>query len=183
MRPAGPLPETWRRSIPASLARSRTAGDASGFSPSGLGAPRARAGGGAAGGGRDGGRRPRFDLGLPLAGRRRLRLRLGAPGRLLAVRPEPDQGRPHGDGFPDFGAEPENLAGNGRGYFDRRLVGHHGAENIVLAHEVADLDLPLHQFGLGDAFADIGHLDHALAHSHASNVASSARPTRAGPGK
>ena len=72
---------------------------------------------------------------------------------------------------------------NGRGYFDRRLVGHHRAENIVLAHEVADLDLPLDQFGLGDAFADVGHLDHVLAHSHASNVASSARPTRAGPGK
>ena len=39
MRPAGPVPATCRRSMPASLARSRTAGDASGFSPSGRGAP------------------------------------------------------------------------------------------------------------------------------------------------
>jgi hypothetical protein len=51
MRPAGPLPETWRRSIPASFARSRTAGEAIGFSPSGRCAANVRAGSGAAGGG------------------------------------------------------------------------------------------------------------------------------------
>ena len=39
MRPAGPVPATWRRSMPASRARSRTAGEASGFSPAGRGAP------------------------------------------------------------------------------------------------------------------------------------------------
>jgi len=44
MRPAGPLPGTWRRSMPASLARSLTAGEASGFSPSARGAPEMDAG-------------------------------------------------------------------------------------------------------------------------------------------
>src|SRR5713226_2135923 len=39
MRPTGPVPLTCRRSMPASLARRRMAGDASGFSPSGRGAP------------------------------------------------------------------------------------------------------------------------------------------------
>ena len=43
IRPAGPLPGTWRRSTPASLVRSRTAGEASGRSPSGRGAPAALA--------------------------------------------------------------------------------------------------------------------------------------------
>src|SRR5271166_125502 len=39
MRPAGPVPGTWRRSTPASRARRRTAGAAMGFSPSGRGGP------------------------------------------------------------------------------------------------------------------------------------------------
>src|SRR5436190_2492726 len=39
IRPAGPVPRTWRRSTPASRARRRTAGDASGFSPGGRGGP------------------------------------------------------------------------------------------------------------------------------------------------
>src|SRR5690606_20513338 len=39
MRPAGPVPATWRRSTPASFALRRTAGEASGCSPSGRGAP------------------------------------------------------------------------------------------------------------------------------------------------
>ena len=49
MRPAGPVPRTWRRSMPASRARRRTAGEASGFSPGGRGGPSgARATGAAA---------------------------------------------------------------------------------------------------------------------------------------
>ena len=51
MRPAGPVPCTKRRSTPASRARRRTAGEASGFSPVGRGAPR----GGGDGTGRCGG--------------------------------------------------------------------------------------------------------------------------------
>ena len=50
MRPAGPLPATWRRSTPASRARSRTAGDASGLSPSARGAPMGGSGGAAGAG-------------------------------------------------------------------------------------------------------------------------------------
>ena len=48
MRPAGPEPRTNRRSTPASRAFKRTAGEASGFSPGGRGAPVCRAGGGGA---------------------------------------------------------------------------------------------------------------------------------------
>ncbi len=51
-RPAGPVPRTKRRSTPASSALRRTAGEASGFSPGGRGAPR---GGGWATRGRGGG--------------------------------------------------------------------------------------------------------------------------------
>src|SRR5258708_9513627 len=39
IRPAGPEPRTWRRSAPASRARRRPAGEASGFSPGGRGGP------------------------------------------------------------------------------------------------------------------------------------------------
>ena len=45
MRPAGPAPCTKRKSTPASRALSRTAGEASGFSPVGRGAPRGGGGG------------------------------------------------------------------------------------------------------------------------------------------
>jgi hypothetical protein len=174
MRPAGPLPATCRRSIPASRARSRTAGDASGFSPSGRGAP---------GGVREASPR-RIYLRLGRAERRRLRVGLGARGRgFLAVHPQSNQRRTHGDGVADVGAEPDDFAMRRRGYFDRRLVGHHGAEDFVLANEVADLDPPLDQFRLCDTLADVGQLDHALAHRHASRVASNARPILAGPGK
>src|SRR5882757_6896431 len=52
MRPAGPVPRTWRRSTPASRARRRTAGEAIGFSPGARGGPigaRVTGGGGADG--------------------------------------------------------------------------------------------------------------------------------------
>ena len=69
MRPAGPVPGTWRRSMPASRARRRTAGEASGLLALGRGAPR---GLGAAGAGdrRCGARRP-----SAAGGRRRRRVR------------------------------------------------------------------------------------------------------------
>ena len=94
-----------------------------------------------------------------------------------------DEIGPDRDHVADLGAQPDDLAIHRRGDFDRRLVGHHGGEDRVLAHQVADLDVPLDEFGFGDAFADIGQPDHMLGHLTASMVSSSARPTRAGPGK
>ncbi len=96
---------------------------------------------------------------------------------------QPDQRRADRDGVADLGAEPEDFAVDRRGDFDGRLVGHDRGEHRVLAHEVADLDVPFDEFGLGDAFADIGQLDDVFAHDQASIVSRRARPTRAGPGK
>ena len=46
-----------------------------------------------------------------------------------------------------------------RGDLDRRLVGHHVGQHLVLDDLVADLDVPFDDLGLGDAFADVGQLD------------------------
>ena len=76
-----------------------------------------------------------------------------------------------------------DLAVDGRGNLDRRLVGHDGGEQRVLAHEVADLDVPFDELGLGDAFADIGQLDDVLAHRQASIVSTQRAADAAGPGE
>ena len=67
----------------------------------------------------------------------------------------------------------------GDGNLHRRLVGHDGGEDRVLAHEVADLDVPLDELGLGDAFADVGQLDDDARPSSGLHV-STQRPTDAG---
>ena len=46
----------------------------------------------------------------------------------------------------------------------RCLVGHHVGQRLVLGDRVARLDMPGDQFDLGDAFAEVGHLDDVLAH-------------------
>ena len=51
-----------------------------------------------------------------------------------------------------LGAEPEDLALDRGRNFNRRLVGHNRAEDRVLAHQIADLHVPLDEFGLGHAF-------------------------------
>ena len=121
MRPAGPVPLTCRRSMPASRARSRTAGEASGFPAS---APRCaavqpaarvrlrRLSAPAAAGG---------DFTSGVADPCGLLLRLG----LCRLRPtasvlaagdrQPDQRRPDGDRVADLGAEPDDLAVDRRG--------------------------------------------------------------------
>ena len=91
--------------------------------------------------GNDPRRRKRF-------GARRLRRGPGLAGDLQANDLRSDR-----DDVADLGAEPENFAVGGRGNLDRRLVGHHRREDRVLAHEIADLDPPFHEFGLGDALA------------------------------
>jgi len=86
-------------------------------------------------------------------------------------------------GVADFGAEPGDGSFDRRGDLDGRLVGHHSGEDGVLAHQVADFDVPLDEFCLGNAFADIRHLDDEFGHAHASITCTSASPTRFGPGK
>ena len=57
------------------------------------------------------------------------------------------------------------------------------ASDVVLAHEVADLDAPFDEFGFGDALADIGQLDHELAHRHASSISTQRAADARGPGE
>ena len=106
-----------------------------------------------------------------------------APQRPSPAHLQPHDRRADGDDVADLGAQPGDLAIGRRGDLDRRLVGHHRGEDRVLAHEVADLDAPFDEFGLGDALADIGKLDDELAHRHASIVSSSARADARGPGE
>ena len=51
------------------------------------------------------------------------------------------------------------LAGDRRFHFDRRLVGHHVGDLLVLGDRVADLDVPGDNLGLGNAFADVGQFE------------------------
>jgi hypothetical protein len=67
-----------------------------------------------------------------------------------------NQSGPDRDFVADLGAKPDDLAIDRRGNFDRRLVGHYGGKSRVRAHEVADFDVPLDEFGFGDSFADVG---------------------------
>ena len=192
--------ESADRRRPRALFR-RTAGEASGFSPSGRGAPvscgkRAR--------------RARLRLGRTRAAaqpRRRARRwlgRLGLDASAPALAPA-SAGRDFGAAgtkrirqarrvdanelgadsqhVPDRAAEREHAARHGRRDFDRRLVGHDGGDDLILPHEIADLDRPFDDLGFRHPFADVGHLDRAHAHHEASIAFTSARPTRAGPGK
>ena len=198
MRPAGPVPGTWRRSMPASRARRRTAGDATGLT-----APaRASARGAAAappvvpdaarvwGHGRScvavlafccAGLRRRCRLGDFRHHLARLRLRCirasRSPGTFRRTRSDPTAT------FSPISAPSQMISpSDRRGNFDRRLVGHHRGERRVLAHQVADFDVPFDEFGFGDALADIGQLDHVLRHV-TPPWSRAAAPTRAGPGK
>ncbi len=83
----------------------------------------------------------------------------------------------------DRAAERQHVARDGRRDVDGRLVGHHGSDDLILVHEIADLDRPLDDLRFRHAFANVRHLDRAGAHHEASIAFKSARPTRAGPGK
>jgi hypothetical protein len=48
--------------------------------------------------------------------------------------------------------------------FDGGLVGHHVGQHLVFNHLVARLHAPLDHFNFGNAFAQVGHLDHMNAH-------------------
>ena len=78
----------------------------------------------------------------------------------------------------------ENLAGHRAFHGHGGLVGHHVDEFLVFSDRIADLLVPLHDFGLGDAFADIGHVEGEFRHGDQSlRILSMASPMRTGPGK
>jgi hypothetical protein len=58
----------------------------------------------------------------------------------------------------------EDLAVHGAFHRHGGLVGHHVDEFFVFADLIADLLVPLHNLGLGDAFADIGHVEGEFRH-------------------
>ena len=75
---------------------------------------------------------------------------------------------------PTSPASSTTLPATGRFHLDRRLVGHHVGERLVLVDLVADLDVPGDDLGLGDAFADVGQLEFVASHRSASITFSSA---------
>src|SRR5262249_28266007 len=73
-------------------------------------------------------------------------------------------------------------ARNGRRHFDRRLLGHHFNDDVVLSDRIARLDAPTDNFRLYRALAEIGQFEYITAHA-ASITPFSACAMRAGPGK
>jgi hypothetical protein len=96
---------------------------------------------------------------------------------------QPDQIGAHGNEIAHFRGEPDNLAFGGRRNFDGGLIGHHGGKRRIFLYEIANLDMPFHEFRFGNALADIGQFEHKLAHCYASTASRKARPARAGLGK
>ena len=82
----------------------------------------------------------------------------------------------------DFAGKLEHLARDRAFHLDRRLVGHHVGDLLVLGDRVADLDVPGDDLGLGNAFADVGQLEFVASHQSAITF-SSAFFMRFGPGK
>src|SRR5689334_14450756 len=128
-----------------------------------------------------------FDRRRPLWRRRpgRLWLWRGRWFRIVgrARHVEPDQFAADGDRRALAVAEREHGAADGRGDFHRRLVGHDLGEHLVLAHDIADGDMPADKLDLGYALADVRNLDDARAHAQSSMTVARARAMRAGPGK
>jgi hypothetical protein len=103
--------------------------------------------------------------------------------RRFAGRADAHERRTDSDHVAHLGAEPQDFAVDRRRNLDRGLVGHDRRDNVVLAHRIADLDMPFDEFGLGNALADVRKLDGMLAHHTASIASRRACATRAGPGK
>src|SRR6185312_10764112 len=95
----------------------------------------------------------------PPGGRERGWLRL-----VRTVDLELDQRRADGALFADLAVDRDDPAGARRGKLDRRLVGHHLDEGVVLLDEIAGLDVPGDDLGLGGAFAGIRQLDDLAGH-------------------
>jgi hypothetical protein len=112
------------------------------------------------------GRRGR-GFGLDLGLRRGLRHRLGR-GRVLRI-PCPldlelDQRTAHGDHGAGLAVQGDDLAGHRGGDLDRGLVGHDVGDDLVLGDDLAELDVPADQFGLGGALADVRQFEDETTH-------------------
>ena len=59
----------------------------------------------------------------------------------------------------DLAREFDNDTRYRRFHFDGRLVGHHIGELGIFLDAFADLDMPSDDFGLGNAFADVGQTE------------------------
>ncbi len=94
-----------------------------------------------------------------------------------------DQLGADGQHLPDLAAEGQHAAGHRRRDLDAGLVGHHVGQGLVFGDRVAGLDMPGDELDLGDAFADIGHLDHVHVAGHLVMPPSrAAAPRRRAPG-
>ena len=84
---------------------------------------------------------------------------LSAATVVVALGLDLDQHAADRDLVADFAGQLGHRARDRRFHFDRRLVGHHVGELLVFLDAVADLDVPRDDFGLGNAFADVGQLE------------------------
>ncbi len=92
-----------------------------------------------------------------------------------------DQHRSDRDLVADFAGQFDDGAGDRAFHFDRRLVGHHVGQLLVFLDPIADLDVPGDDFGLGNAFANVGELE--FVDAHAAMTFLRAVFIRIGPGK
>ena len=185
IRPPGPVPTTVAKSIPASRARRRLAGEA---------ITRVRRAGGRRGRQlRRGGRHCGCIGDCCRPGRcRRSRLRRGAYGgcrrRCSAVcrgalaHIEYDQRRTHRHFVARCAGDGHDAAAHRRGHFDRRLVGHYFDNQLILGYGIPRLGVPRDDFRIHRAFAQVRHFEHELAHADSMTVLSAARDSRL-PGK
>lgn len=84
--------------------------------------------------------------------------------RRAALDLQTDQFGPDRDLLAYLAIDGDDLASARRGNFHRCLVGHDGCEKIILAHDIADLHMPFDEFGLGNAFTNVGQLDRKMCH-------------------
>ncbi len=116
----------------------------------------------------------RLDLFLDFLGNR----------RFIPVGLDHHQRRADRDLIADFAREFDHHARHRRFHLDRRLVGHHVGDLLILLDALADMHMPCDDLGLGDAFADIRQAESEASHASQSfRSFLSASPMRTGPGK
>ena len=181
-RPAVPLPGTNCSSMPRSQARRRTAGDAIGLSPGGRDAGATATDSVARGGGRGPAlqrapARPvprcagRGAASLPGGCARRRRRRRGRrpPAALPSALPAPATSMrisslPTAITWPTLPPSASTVPATGEGISTVALSVITSARTWSSATASPGLHVPFHQLHLGDAFADVRHLDDVHAH-------------------
>ena len=105
----------------------------------------------------------------------------GAAAGSSGLQLDADQLRADRHRLADLAAQRQHAPGHRRRDLDGGLVGHHVGQHLVFGDRVAGLDMPGDEFDLGDALAEVGHLDDVDRHDSIARF--SAAATRAGPGK